>query len=177
MYFGSSYDLLKGNPLTNQTDPGFMHAIFDFTYNHKETTEDGHFLIPDGLSHRKTSSCAFTSSSNTYRGVSSYQSQLKTRASVEAGYKGGIFDASFSVSVGYQDMKKKTMDTSRSFTHATASCEAYQIAVDLFKPTKLLPNFVTGVVNSVKYNNWTLFLEQYGTHFTYDVTLGGRATQ
>jgi len=38
IYVGRSYDLLTGNPLSDQVDPGFMHSIFEFTYNNKETT-------------------------------------------------------------------------------------------------------------------------------------------
>ena len=38
MYIGRSYDLINGNPLDSQVDPGFEHSIFDFTYNDNETT-------------------------------------------------------------------------------------------------------------------------------------------
>ena len=73
IYVGRSYDLLLGNPLSDRVDPGFQHSIFDFTYNSKETTEDGRYLIPDGVSHRKVSSCSFSTDIQTFRGTKSYQ--------------------------------------------------------------------------------------------------------
>lgn len=38
VYVGRSYDLLKGNPLSDRVDPGFYHSIFEFTYNNQEKT-------------------------------------------------------------------------------------------------------------------------------------------
>lgn len=38
LYVGRSYDLLSGNPLSDQVDPGFQHSIFEFSYNDKDTT-------------------------------------------------------------------------------------------------------------------------------------------
>ena len=72
LYVGRSYDLLTGNPLSDQVDPGFEHSIFEFSYNSKATTEDGKYLVPDGVSHRKVSSCSFSTDVRTYRGTQSY---------------------------------------------------------------------------------------------------------
>lgn len=69
IYVGRSYDLINGNPLDDQVDPGFEHSIFEFTYNNNETTEDGKYLIPDGVSHRKVTSCTFSTDIQTYRGT------------------------------------------------------------------------------------------------------------
>jgi hypothetical protein len=50
-----------GNPLSEEgVDPGFSHSIFEFTYLKNETTEDGKFLVPDGVSHRKTTACSLS---------------------------------------------------------------------------------------------------------------------
>lgn len=73
MFVGRSYDLLKGNPLSNEIDPGFLSPVFAYTYNNGETTSDGRYLIPDGISHHKVSSCAFSTEIKTYRGSKSYQ--------------------------------------------------------------------------------------------------------
>jgi hypothetical protein len=64
-----------------------------------------------------------------------------------------------------------------SYTHATAECEAYELSIDIFTVNTLLPNFVTGVVESYKSASWDKFITQFGTHFVYDVTMGGRAIQ
>ena len=74
-------------------------------------------------------------------------------------------------------MEKDTTQTNSSFTHATAECEAYELQVDLFDIDNLLPNFVKGVVQSAKTGNWDMFIDQFGTHFVYEVIFGGRATQ
>ena len=73
LYVGRSYNLLEGNPLSDQVDPGFQHPIFEFSYNNRSTTEDGKYLVPDGVSHRKVSSCSFATNVQTYRGTKSYQ--------------------------------------------------------------------------------------------------------
>ena len=65
LYMGRSYNLLEGNPLTDHVDPGFMHDLFEWTYNKKETTEDGKYMLPDKVGHRKVSSCAFSTSTST----------------------------------------------------------------------------------------------------------------
>lgn len=35
IFVGRAYDLLKGNPLNNEIDPGFLNPIFSFTYNNR----------------------------------------------------------------------------------------------------------------------------------------------
>ena len=96
---------------------------------------------------------------------------------MSAGYKGLLFSASFSSSFSYQNMEKNTIQSNRSHTHATAECEAYEVSVDLFDVSNLLPNFVKGAIECSRANNWTPFIEQFGTHFAFEVILGGRATQ
>lgn len=177
LYAGRSYDLLTGNPLSNQVDPGFMHSIFDFTYNKKVTTEDGKYLIPDGVSHRKVSSCTFSTDVRTYRGTQSYSEELTTKATVSGGYNGPIISAAFSASTTYDHVSKETLISNMSITHATAECEAYELSIDIFTVNTLLANFVTGAIESYKAKNWSKFITQFGTHFIYDVTMGGRATQ
>jgi hypothetical protein len=38
-YFGRGYDIISGNPLSNDgVDPGFRNPIFTYTYNNLDTT-------------------------------------------------------------------------------------------------------------------------------------------
>lgn len=122
LYVGRSYNLLTGNPLSNQVDPGFQHSIFEFSYNNKDTTEDGRYLGPDGVSHRKVSSCTFSTDVRTYRGTQSYTEELKTKATVSVGYKGPIVSAAFSASTTYEHVAKSSLVSNMSITHATAEC-------------------------------------------------------
>lgn len=146
LYVGRGYDLLTGNPLSDQVDPGFEHSIFEFSYNDKITTEDQKYLVPDGVSHRKVSSCTFSTDVRTYRGTQSYSEELKTKATISGGYKGPIVSASFSASTTYDHIAKSTLESNMSITHATAECEAYELSIDIFTVNTLLPNFVTGAI-------------------------------
>ena len=64
-----------------------------------------------------------------------------------------------------------------SITHATAECQAYELSIDIFTVNNLLGNFVSGVNESYHTKNWDKFITQFGTHFVYDATMGGRAVQ
>lgn len=58
---GRGYNILEGNPIVNQLDPGFKYPIFQFTYEDQQTTEDGAYLIPDGMMSRQQYACSFSS--------------------------------------------------------------------------------------------------------------------
>ncbi len=69
MYAGLGFNLIEGNPLSNSVDPGFKHPTVKLTYSKNKKTDDGRYLIPDGVLSRLTSSCSFTSSASTSRGT------------------------------------------------------------------------------------------------------------
>lgn len=64
--------------------------------------------MPDGVSHRKTSACSFSTAITQYRGTQSYQSELKTKAVIGGGYKGPLFEAAFSTSITYDKIHNLT---------------------------------------------------------------------
>jgi hypothetical protein len=74
-------------------------------------------------------------------------------------------------------LQKSTIESNQSITHATASCEAYELSIDIFTINNLLPNFITGVNESYHSKNWDKFITQFGTHFVYEAVMGGRAVQ
>lgn len=100
VFVGRGYDLLRGNPLSDTVDPGFTHSIFDNTYLSSTVTEDGKYLVPDGVTHKKVSSCSFSSTVKIFRGTKSYQEDLKTKVRIGAGYN-GLVQAAFSASTGF----------------------------------------------------------------------------
>jgi len=51
------------------------------------------------------------------------------------------------------------------------------MSLNLFKPGNISENFWDGVSFSYTANDWGRFIEQFGTHFIYEVILGGRAIQ
>ena len=64
-----------------------------------------------------------------------------------------------------------------SMTQASASCEAYHLAVDYYKNYALEEAFEAAVLASYTHNDWDTFIDVYKTHFIKDVTMGGRAIQ
>ena len=121
IYIGRGYNILLGNPISDEgVDPGFNHEIFDFTYKNGEETEDGKYSLPDDISHRKTTACSFSTEISQFRGTESYQTDLKTKASIGGGYSGTLFKASFSQSTTYEKIRNQTIDTNMTLTHASA---------------------------------------------------------
>lgn len=51
------------------------------------------------------------------------------------------------------------------------------MSLNLFKPGTISENFWDGVSFSYTGNDWGRFIEQFGTHFVYEVIMGGRAVQ
>lgn len=86
-------------------------------------------------------------------------------------------NAAFSASATYQKVNNSIYNQSIILTHAAAECQAYQMSLNTFSPGKISDSFWVDVDNSLKSNDWSLFIEHFGTHFVYDVTLGGRAVQ
>ena len=73
MYIGSGYNVITGNPLVNSRDPGILQSLFQFHYTKGITTEDGKYLIPDEVYHRKSSSCSLSSQTEIIRGGDTYK--------------------------------------------------------------------------------------------------------
>lgn len=61
-------------------------------------------------------------------------------------------------------------------SQATAECEAYELSMDIFNYPPLMSNFTKNVTDSYKANDWHGFLETFGTHFVFQLNMGGRFT-
>lgn len=51
------------------------------------------------------------------------------------------------------------------------------MSIDIFKPLPISANFWEGVKYSMNAKSWDRFIEQFGTHYVYDLIVGGRAIQ
>jgi len=61
IFLGNGYDIIKGNPLSQTTDPSFQfQAIYTQTYNNNNTQGLG-CLVPDDVTIIPTPSCSYTS--------------------------------------------------------------------------------------------------------------------
>lgn len=48
--------------------------------------------------------------------------------------------------------------------------------MDIFTYPPLTSNFTSSVVNAYMRNDWYSFIRTYGSHFVYELTMGGRVT-
>lgn len=177
MYVGSSYHILYGNPKSEYgLDPGFYHPVFEFSYTKNKTTEDEKFIIPDETTSHRMSTCSFTTEVNSFRGTQSYQEDLKKIAQVHLGSE-KLLGFSFSMSRSWERLYNTTSVQKMSLTHASAECQAYEIILDKFSLPNLSEDFVQGAIYSYTRGDWTEFIEEFGTHYVHEITMGGRATQ
>ena len=171
---GSSYDILKGNPLsTKGLDEGFMGpTIFQFTYNQNLTTTDGRYSIPDHTTVNDAQSCSFTFSSSLLKDTRSYIDSLKGHISTDFKFWG----AGFSSSVDYQDVHQSTVNDNTVFISSYSQCEAYGALINDAPFTK---DFVAAVstlpssFNSSTREQYFFFIQNYGTHIATALIMGG----
>ena len=175
VHVGKGYDILQGNPLTDTIDPGFQNQIFSYSYEQKLTTEDGNYLIPDGMRATVEASCSFDSNSKEVTGEHSYQESLKQSVSVEGGYNNGIASASFTASVNYQSANEETVSDKRVVYYSNGQCAKYTLTVPSFDTLPLENDFIFGVGRAYSGEmDWSLLISRYGTHYVVKETLGGR---
>ena len=62
-------------------------------------------------------------------------------------------------------------------THTSSFCEAYKLTIPTFTTLPLTEDFKQGVQDSLRDNDWSQFIQVYGSHYIYDITYGGRAIQ
>ncbi len=120
VFIGRSYNILEGNPLVDQMDPGFKYPIFQFTYQEQQTTEDGTYLVPDDVLARQLYSCSFSSNVEIFRGTKSYQNRLNTIAQIEGSYDGKATKAAFSLSNQYQNIAREAFDSNLTISQTSA---------------------------------------------------------
>jgi hypothetical protein len=125
---------------------------------------------------RKISTCSFTTDVSSYRGTKSYQEDLKELVKLDAGYS-GIYSFAFSFSRSYEHIQNTTSVQKSTLTHATAECQSYELILDKFAIPELTDDFVYGAIKSHKKKNWNDFIEEFGTDYVHELTMGGRATQ
>jgi hypothetical protein len=82
----------------------------------------------------------------------------------------------FSASQEWKSMNNKTSSQGKTVIQTSAECECYELSMNIFDYPPLLSNFTSLVVNSYLRNKWSDLIDIYGTHFVYEVTMGGRVT-
>ena len=174
-YLGSSYDIIRGNPLnTAGSDPGFVgRGVFQYTYNQGLTTADGRYSIPDYTTVNDADSCSFSFSSRINKDTASYMDSLKIH--VDASFKG--WAASFSASADYKEVHESTQNYQTVFITSQAQCEAYGASIDDAPFSVGFVNYVRylpDVLNSSTKYYYFNFIQIFGTHIVTALKMGGR---
>ena len=175
MYIGKGYNIFRGNPFSDSHDPGFRSNCLQFSGSN--TTTDGKYTIPSDIESTVLKSFYSTISDSFHTGVKSYQYDLSTKASSSGGVDIGEAAASFSLSVGFQMMKNATTSKQHIVSKAYSENQFYKLVINHYKEKKVTPEFARGAVASYTTNNWLKFIDEFGTHYTKEVIMGGRATQ
>lgn len=185
----SGYDIFLGNPhATSGIDPGLRGArIFNFTYEHLQTTLDRRHLIPDGMHILSTPSCAFDFETTLVHDEKSYRDSLEVSVKVS----GGGWGAHFAASSDYKRVKEGTKNTEHVYTSSVARCTAYSAFTRDFT-TLALDQFFRVDITNLPVLQWTRdyhydrdqmdytdrdyqrIIKLYGTHVISHVVMGGR---
>ncbi|GBE62738.1 MAC Perforin domain containing protein, putative [Babesia ovata] len=205
-YLGCGYDILYGNPLTDDgslVDPGYRNPIISFTltqYRGKDKKDPKYASIP-GAWIRPLVSCRRSSESTVVKSMKDYQKALAVDSTI--GF--GTIDDSvkFALSAGYAESASLNLSKSRRLHIQRNYCflleaalpvngqyafkKSFEIAVAL-----LTPDFRKSVetCNTIRYSMnpdhpdcvknvqpWMNLFELFGTHFTYNIKIGGRLTE
>ena len=181
-FFGYGYDIVKGSSFSNTRDTGFTRPIFPVSYEQNRTWNS--WLVPDYTSGSTLTSCLvsgqYVLSSSGY----DYQQNILESGSLS-------FDASFipimgnllqTLSTGSSDYTSKfdsSGDSEYVYVGTYATCEAYQITLDVNPPATrpLMTDFVESV-SLLDPNDVTTiynFVNGYGTHYIEQIVMGGES--
>jgi hypothetical protein len=145
-------------------------------YSSKETTQDGLFLVPNGVDAQHQLSCSFDSETNTMFGLSSYQASAIEH--VEFTRKLRVLFAASTASVDFQRVAESTNKSNLVFMEAAASCTFWYFQIEGFKPPKFTENFeamVRELARSNSSDNQTLvdrIIFNFGTHVSVKSVIG-----
>jgi len=193
-YLGMGYDVVRGNPDNNFYDPGFLYAIFEFTWDHQRTTSDGRYLIPDNVQALQMKSCGYETITKEIKGSQSFQKAMSSDVSAEFDinlkpYKPGssevakeLWKVRFTGSTAYKDVKYETQVSHLMYTNAKAKCVEYEVAMNYLQTSMRVTDDFRNAVenlpleddNSTTMEKYGKFISIYGTHFTSRVTLGSK---
>ena len=170
------YDIFKGNPKRTTEaipDPGFRNQhIFQTSFSEGRTTLDGRYLVPNHMDVKPCrGDCSMSFVSKDISGMSSYQSSLDRKVSLD----GSGFDARFSASLDYKRVEDHTEKDSKLFIHSEISCCSYVASLSVFDLPPFTENFKNGLKSlSKEYDvkKYRSFVDVFGTHFVKTATMG-----
>jgi len=177
-YLGACYNVVTMDPLS-LADTALPKNVF----NLGNVRDDGSFDVPQGVSYRTILKTSYDWQSSVISSVADLQNTLKQSADVSAGMEGAF---EFSGSATYKEIQNLTESRKHSFVYARAFVELLSVSVDIADPQsglRLDDSFQRAVADlptdqsetsATKYED---FITRFGTHFTWQIIVGGMATQ
>jgi MAC/Perforin domain len=181
-YLGTCYDAVRMDPLS-LASTALPQSVFDLSETSTVTTSIGAFDVPKGVTHHTVLKENYDSVTGVISSANEFQDTFKRTVEVDAGVKGAF---EFTGSQSYKNIKKETQSRKRSFVYTRAVVEIHSPSVDiadLRSGLKLGRAFRDAVANlpagvaETSAAPWKGFIQRFGTHFTWNITLGGIATQ
>jgi hypothetical protein len=184
-YLGRSYDVVTMDPLNLGATAKNQNVIdIDVEDGHTAPTRDGYYIVPKGVRHEAPFSMSYESASTVMSSSYEFQQELKVAVSAEAGVEGGF---EFSASASSRDMERQTGSRKRTFVYSRAYQEDHILDLSFEDPkaplavTREFRDAVLALPYPDEMPGWEKqyerFLDDWGTHFTKGVTLGGLAFQ
>lgn len=174
-FLGNGYNVIKGNPLSQTTDPGFQFQfIYKQTYTQNTTMGLG-CLVPDDVSIVPTPSCSYTSEFVSATSAYDYQQSLQKQVTFSESAGFDLFGESFTASHTFQSWFSEENNSSSAYLTSVASCTAYFAELPTFVWN---PQFTTNFIGAVEQlSNETAFefVEAFGTHYVSSMNMGGNS--
>eukprot|EP01095_Lingulamoeba_sp_RSL-Kostka_P017251 TRINITY_DN8856_c4_g1_i1.p1 TRINITY_DN8856_c4_g1~~TRINITY_DN8856_c4_g1_i1.p1 ORF type:complete len:1890 (+),score=669.04 TRINITY_DN8856_c4_g1_i1:53-5671(+) len=204
-YIGRGYDFFEGYPNSiGGVDPGYRLHILEYVYDLR-LTADAEYSVPVGIDALRIPYSTFESTSSFISTAEEFTNDVTNDVELNFGFgisaEGGIWSVSgeiaFSFNSEYQETLSSIRNSENVFVQVTGRTVAWKLLLENGDiPTSLLnPNFVD-MVSSLNPNckyvsnsqngfiptcstedeeKYQLLIKLYGTHFTNQVSLGGKA--
>eukprot|EP01012_Entosiphon_sulcatum_P042862 TRINITY_DN56_c0_g1_i1.p1 TRINITY_DN56_c0_g1~~TRINITY_DN56_c0_g1_i1.p1 ORF type:complete len:447 (+),score=63.99 TRINITY_DN56_c0_g1_i1:1116-2456(+) len=180
-FIGQSYDLLRGNPFSQNYDPGFTgQLVINQTYLKHYTTPDKRYSIPDCTSGEVVKACTYQATSVTMKSMSDYSQAARDSAAFSVGVDTPWAGFAFSMSSDYSTAERQIVDNQWTDFSAKTFCEYYQLtlqgdpSITPYTPTDEFANSVNNFPTTYSADSVRSFLQTYGTHFLRVAYMGGR---
>jgi hypothetical protein len=181
-YLGACYNAVTMDP-QHLASSVLGHSVFDLSQTSSVTTSIGAFEVPNGVTHHMILNERYDSVSGVASSVNEFQDTFKQNIEIKVGVKGAF---EFTGSRTYKEIKKETASRKHSFVYARAIVEIHSVWIDpadegaKLKLDRPFRDEVAKLPASSSENPvglWKDFIDRFGTHFAWNITIGGMATQ
>ncbi|XP_955479.1 perforin-related protein, putative [Theileria annulata] len=203
-YLGCGYDILFGNPLSDPellVDPGFRDPIISYSIMFKKEklfrkisySNITNAWIRPLIECKRSNSRSVVDSMEKYKDMISVDSDIGVSSIDES--------AKFSLSANYSEINDLLKNNKNKIYVDKSYCFLLEAALPIHNSLKITKSFATAMnklskdfsnhtkdCNPIKYTDdknskdckeikkWMDLFEQFGTHFSYNIKLGGRIT-